>query len=142
MLSVYKRFENCQGRELEDEVDKEYIMQSTLLPFFSPNGQRTFVRHSINNRNQKDTREKYVDLLLQHGMLKSVRAAPKAVPTSSDPHHWQLQLLTHAHLIEALYLAAERHPENRQVQISMKEGISVHILYQAGHTSLAILTVL
>ena len=129
-VSAYERYQGQQGRELEDEVDSDYIMDiSKRESFFCRDGRKKFLRHPLNARDQNDTRERYVELLCQHGMLKNVRAAPKTVPTENDSQNWQLQLLSHAHLIEALYLAHERFPDNKQVQKSIDAGIVVDVLY-------------
>ena len=80
---------------------------------------KTFVRRSLNDRDEYDTRKIYTGLLLKHGWLKSVRGAPWGIAEKTktgDVEETRYHLISSATLVEAAYAAIELEPSNPQVQ--------------------------
>ena len=102
------------------------VRDSVTLPFFGgPTGQtKLLARHPLNNRDQRQVLEQYIDNVLENGLLASVRGQAWAVECQSDGDHQSYHLLTFGTLTEAVYEAVTRAPDNPLVIASVKSGIT------------------
>ena len=127
----------CDGTMLHNKAMAAYqeLTAPTKLKYFAADGTRLLFRHPINKRRHGTVLEHYVKGVLRNGVIPGVRGQPIAVPrstslksTADEPSFW---LLAHATLSEAVYIAAEREPSNKQVLESVKNGLSNVLVLQA-----------
>eukprot|EP00969_Alexandrium_andersonii_P310193 13707861-Alexandrium_andersonii.AAC.1 len=151
-LSFQDRHPSLNGRLLNDKARSTYVLrENATLGFFKPSdsddtggtgnnnnscarGERLLRRHSLNNRDQQDTRNKYKQLLFERGIMKGARNESIAVPSSCEQQfqasmtqngiiYINAEFAGGAHLVEAAYEAHAEQPNNCQVQISIKSGL-------------------
>ena len=83
---MYERLPGVHGTYLEKLVDSIYVDSDatpTAKPFFTKGDDGsdvpTFRRHYLNMRNQRHTREDYVQGIFTHGLLRDKRGPPVLV---------------------------------------------------------------
>ena len=127
----------CDGTMLHNKAMEAYqeINAPTKLQYFSKDGRKLLFRNPLNKRRHDTVLEHYVKGVLRNGVIPGVRGQPIAVPRSdslsSRGDEQSCWLLAHATLSEAVYVAAEREPENKQVLESIKNGLSNVLVLQA-----------
>ena len=87
-------------------------------------------RHPINQQRGQYLShwEQLVVIILKGGYIEGVRGEAWAVPCPSGEHNVYL-LISHATLVEAIYVAAERQPKNPYVQQTFKLGIQCKVFH-------------
>ena len=124
MDSVHQRYPGLVGRELQDAIFHQWVVQANItLKFFGgPKGDRKLLhRHPLNNREQAAVVESYVGGLLEHGVVQGVRGAAWAIQDEANPE--QYFLLSWGTLSDAMYVAVQRDPHNKQLKSSLATGI-------------------
>ena len=112
------------GRLLQNKARNLYVHEEhNLIPFWDDDGNELWVRHHFNDRDQSDTREKYVQTLLSRGWVIGARGEVTYIEgepyKSSTGMQWTKKLtIGGGHLIEAFYDAWRRHPDHPQLRAS------------------------
>eukprot|EP00959_Pyramimonas_sp_CCMP1952_P290743 6081665-Pyramimonas_sp.AAC.2 len=144
--TLAEMYPGLEGNELQTRVFQDYLMDpanpNVRLPLFNKKGLPVFHRHTINNRNYKAHRENLVKGILQSGLLEGVRGEAWALPTADDVTSLkdlaanagadmgcQMQLLSHATLVEAIYEAHKRSPDNKFVKQTLAIGVSCKVFF-------------
>ena len=129
--SFEERHPDISGRLLQDKARSIYITKewgSKALPFKDDEGNRLFVRSPLNDRDEVSTRENYIELLQTKGWVLGCRGEVVARPvkrysTAAGKEVCLRHIIGGAHLIEAVYEAEERFPENVQVRRAITHGV-------------------
>jgi len=113
--------------DLGDQLVPMYHVEGTVDPatrkFEVVSKKRVFVRHPLNDREQKATEDKYVKLFLKHGLVKDGRSGrPVCVPDTLDKKKWTLSQMGAATFFAALYRCMEQHAENDYVKHFVSMG--------------------
>ena len=131
------RYPGLQGRGLQDRARADYVLpglENITIHFFNQlTGEPNFKRHSLNDRDQKTTRDEYVAGIKLHGLTKGGRSESIGIPDGcvvpgnnkkEEPLNVKVYLIAGAHLVEGMYQAYREDPENRQVATSIEGGLS------------------
>ena len=72
--TLEEQFFPLTGRLLQNKARNLYVHEEhNLIPFWDDDGNELWVRHHFNDRDQSDTREKYVQTLLSRGWVIGAR---------------------------------------------------------------------
>ena len=123
--SITERYPGLDGNLLQDRIFSDYLLSvsgDVRLPLLDEWGKPTMKRHALNNRNHAAVREGLVKRIQTKGLVEGVRGQAWAVVGESASEY---ELISHATLVEALYLAHSRdlHKKNKYVQKSMELGV-------------------
>ena len=92
------------------------IQENIHEELFKKNGTTVrFLRHPMNQRNQAMVRKRYVQHILEHGVMRDVRSTTVVVPDSWGVEDRTLHVVCGATLLEAAYEAHQLHSKNPQV---------------------------
>ena len=131
--SVQLRYPGLTGRLLQKRVMADYAFSDKhgdhTCDFFLKDvdghhhGPR-IVRHSLNNRDEHETRLQYTKIIEENGFIDGIRGQAWVVPSSLDLNTCVYELLSAATLTEAIYAAYERSPHNEQVISTIQSGLT------------------
>ena len=122
-VSIQTRYPNLEGKELQTRLFRDWLllMDDTRLPFLDVHGRETLSRHPLNREYYETLKESYVTSIMETGLMEGVRGQAWAVPVPNEKERWFL--IAHATLVEAVYAAYKRDPQNRYVQATMTDGV-------------------
>ena len=122
-VSIQTRYPNLEGKELQTRLFRDWLllMDDTRLPFLDVHGRETLSRHPLNRESYETLKESYVTSIMETGLMEGVRGQAWAVPVPNEKERWFL--IAHATLVEAVYAAYKRDPQNRYVQATMTDGV-------------------
>ena len=131
MPSIAHRFEDKSGLELHIAVDELYLVEdSVTVGYFGTAGEELLSRSPYNDRNEEVTVAAYEEKIYEKGVMQFFRGQPCIMP--NGPRDAQkFHLLTNGSLTTALYKANKRRPFNRQVQLSVEQGLMNCKMYHA-----------
>jgi hypothetical protein len=134
--SVHVRFPYLRGQALHDKLRDTYFLPCGPMTcdLLAPgSNEPLIVRAKDNDRDMDDTREEYLQYVLESGIMAGMRSEPIGIPLQDgllpltpQPNcrvSCRIELVAAATLVEAAYLARQRFPLNPQVIYSFKKGL-------------------
>jgi hypothetical protein len=124
---VYVRYPKLEGNELQVKIFSDYVVPGELdvrLSLFDEQGVPCLKRHKLNDRDHSAVREVLVKDVLKKGLIEGVRGEAWAICTQVAGYY---ELISHATLAEALYIAHGRDPDNRFARQPIQVGIAAKV---------------
>lgn len=118
------RFGDVSGSVLLDQIFNTYQVESDLVsvPWFGANGTPNIPRHALDMRKQDSVVERYVESILQRGVVSGVRS--EAWMVYSPGRTFPALALSFGTLAEAFNKAVERAPNNSFAMNTLQKALT------------------
>ena len=110
------RFNYVDGAARNEMIDAMYLGSTPTLPWFQPDGSRTFIKHELNQRNNKAHEMRLVDSLVKNSLLYSIRG--ERWMSWSPGKTFPVKCISWGCLISAVYLSFELFPHHPHIKKS------------------------
>ena len=106
------------------------VEDSVTVGYFGPAGEELLSRSPYNDRNEEVTVAAYEEKIYEKGVMQFFRGQPCIMPHGPRDGK-KFHLLTNGSLTTALYKAQKKRPFNKQVQLSVDQGLMNCKMYHA-----------
>ena len=132
VVSLQARYEGLTGdARLRAKALQNYSCQGNIVKVkvrvFNSRGERLMFRHWDNDRESSTTEDTYAIMIIRHGFVEGCRSDAVGIPsgqTLDEP----IYLLAAASVVEGVYKAHEREPNNPNVIFTIANGIDIQLL--------------
>ena len=113
------------GQERWNVCEKHYISDMQFkMHLFDTDGHVLLSRSEWNQRKLASAVNTYSKMFLEHGVLVQMRGRFMCQPDATDPRPLARRLLGGATVIEGIYLAISKFPDNKYCKLVLAGGIS------------------